>query len=459
MAKINDGIVTMASSLGKKSDLRTFRSGSRLTDKTLLDMYSSNWIVQKYVQTLAEDMTKRDRNIRTPMTSEEKTALDMAMSRLGIYDHRKEALEWASLLGDSLIVAITSYASGETPEDYLSKPLDLGIEEIDRFIVLDKTAYDVNQSNIIDDITSASFNMPEFYTIRLGNQKVHHTRVCRTMLGKQAYLTRLGRNRYGTSDIEAVKDAIMSYLTALTNVSDIVEESKTDVLSVENFMNGIMSGNEDSYVELARAMVSIRSSTGFLLKDTTTTWEQKELTFTGLIDIIKAFRDDLAGGFRMPLTRLFGQSASGFASGEEDNTNYYERIAGAQESRLRKIDEFFDKFLLDEINSEHNRLDFDYPSIRIVSDSEQATILGTTVTALSTALTDGVITEVQYAQELKSRDLISSITDADIEELKEMVNEPTPTPEDQATQVTSGQTEQTSGNILSQTNNSSSPTS
>lgn len=458
MAKINDGIVTMASSLGKKSDLRTFRSGSRLTDKTLLDMYSRNWIVQKYVQTLAEDMTKRDRNIRTPMTSEEKTALDMATSRLGVYDHRKEALEWASLLGDSLIVAITSYASGETPDDYLSTPLDLDVEEIDRFIVLDKTAYDVTQSNIIDDITSPSFNMPEFYTIRLGNQKVHHSRVCRTMIGKQAYLTRLGRNRYGTSDIEAVKDAIMSYLTALTNVSDIVEESKTDVLSVENFMNGIMSGNEDSYVELARAMVSIRSSTGFLLKDTTTTWEQKELTFTGLIDIIKAFRDDLAGGFRMPLTRLFGQSASGFASGEEDNTNYYERISGAQESRLRKIDEFFDKFLLDEINSEHNRLDFDYPSIRIVSDSEQATILGTTVTALSTALTDGVITEVQYAQELKSRDLISSITDADIEDLKEMISEPTPTSEDTTTQITSGQTEQTSGNLLSQANNSSGAT-
>lgn len=455
MAKINDGIVTMASSLGKKSDLRTFRASSRLTDKTLLDMYSRNWIVQKYVQTLAEDMTKRDRNIRTPMTSEEKTALDMATSRLGVYDHRKEALEWASLLGDSLIVAITSYASGETPDGYLSTPLDLDIEEIDRFIVLDKTAYDVTQSNIIDDITSPSFNMPEFYTIRLGNQKVHHSRVCRTMIGKQAYLTRLGRNRYGTSDIEAVKDAIMSYLTALTNVSDIVEESKTDVLSVENFMNGILAGNEDSYVELAKAMVSIRSSTGFLLKDTTTTWEQKELTFTGLIDIIKAFRDDLAGGFRMPLTRLFGQSASGFASGEEDNTNYYERIAGAQESRLRKIDEFFDKFLLDEINSEHNRLDFDYPSIRIVSDSEQATILGTTVTALSTALTDGVITEVQYAQELKSRDLISSITDADIEDLKEMISEPTPTSEDTTTQITSGQTEQASGNLLSQTNSSS----
>lgn len=452
MAKINDGIVTLASNLGKKSAMRTFGATSKLSDRTLLDMYSNNWIVQKYVQTLAEDMTKRDRTIRTNLTVDEQLALEMATARLGIYEHRKEALEWASLLGDSLIVAITSYASGTTPDNYLSTPLNLDIEEIDRFIVLDKTAYDVTQSNIIDDITSPSFNMPESYRIKLGNQTVHHSRVCRTMLGKQAFLGRLSRGRYGTSDIEAVKEPIMSYLTALTNVSDIVEESKTDVLSVDGFMRGIMAGNEEEYAELARAMLSIRSSTGFLLKDKDTTWEQKELTFTGLIDIIKAFRDDLAGGFRMPLTRLFGQSASGFASGEEDNTNYYERIAGAQESRLRKIDAFFDKFLLSEINSEHNRLDFDYPSIRIVSDSEQATILGTTVTALSTALTDGVITEVQYAQELKSRDLISSITDEDIETLKELVSEPTP--EDTTTQTTSGQAEQTGGDILPQTSNS-----
>jgi uncharacterized protein len=458
MAKMNDGIVTMASNLGKKSELRRFAPTSRLSDRTLLDMFEQNWIVQKYVETLAEDMTKRDRKITTPMEAEETLALKLASTRLNVFAHRKEVLEWASLLGDAMVVAITSYNDGDTPENYLASPLDLDKESIDRFIVLDKTAYDVSKANLVTDINSPSFNMPESYDIKLGNHTVHHTRVCRIKVGKQAYLSRLSRGRYGSSDIQSVKGAIFSYLAVIANISDIVEESKSDVLSVEGFMRGIMAGREDDYEELARAMLSIRSSTGFILKDTTSTWEQKELTFTGLVDILKAFRDDLAGGFEMPLTRLFGQSASGFASGEEDNTNYYERIAARQEARLRPLDEFFDKFLLNEIGSEHSRLDFNYPSIRVVSDTEQSTILATTVTALSTALTDGVINEVQYAQELKNRELISSISDADIEKLEEIISEPTTT-DNPPTENAGGETEQTGGNILPQANNSTSSTS
>ena len=95
---------------------------------------------------------------------------------------------------------------------------------------------------------------------------------------------------------------------------------------------------------------------------------KKNSPFAGLTDIWNQARTDLAGACDIPLTRLFGQSAAGFASGEEDNQKYYESIASLQESRLRPIDDFIDSFLLDE------PVDYIYPSIELSNETEKSAI-------------------------------------------------------------------------------------
>ena len=119
----------------------------------------------------------------------------------------------------------------------------------------------------------------------------------------------------------------------------------------------------------------------------------------------------------------------------EDNQNYYESIASLQESRLRPIDDFFDKFILKDIGVEHSQLDYTYPSIELSNDTEVATILSTTVTALSTAWQDGIINEVEYATELKNKGLVSSITDESIAALKELLSEEAETEGSEAEQA------------------------
>lgn len=447
MTVINDNIVSMASALGQKSSSRKFVNSGTLSDSTLLDMYHNNWAIQKYVDKIAEDMTKKDREIKTPLDSDQLEYLNDISTRLDTFTTRKDALVWASLLGESLIVAITSYRHGETPKDYLGTELNLDLERIERFIVFDKTGFDTNNQNNVEDITSRQFNKPEFYQAHFGGgTKIHHSRCYHLKLGKQAFKQRTAyRARRGTSDIQSFKEPLMSYLTACVNVADIIDESKTDVMGIQGFNQGVASGNQDRYIEVATAMRFIRSSTGMMLKDKDDLWEQKELTYTGLVEIIKMMRDDLVGAMHMPLTLFFGQSASGFASGEEDNRNYCQTIESRQESRLRGIDEFLDQFIINEMGLDLQRFRFIYPSIEVKSETEAATIMQTTTTALSTMLQDGVITEAQYAEELRRRNIVSCITDEDIEELEDMNNE-----EETPTQTQGGEAEQTGGAVLPQ---------
>ncbi|MEG1234046.1 MAG: DUF1073 domain-containing protein, partial [Acinetobacter sp.] len=298
MTKLNDGIVSLATSLGQRSQQRDFAAGRKLTDKTLANLYEHNWIVQKFVDVRTTDMTRLDREVLTPEFDND--IYEMKARRTGAFKAREEALQWTSLYGDSLVLAVTN-------EENLEKPLQ-DDEIIQRFIVLDKTAYDFEV--LETDITSANYGKPRMYKIN-GDTLVHNSRVCRTEGGKRSFKERTSRlNKYGRSDIQAIKDSLFNYLTVCTNIFDIVEESKSDVLKIEGFNIGIASGREDEYKDLAMAMNTIKSSTGSLFLDSTVMWEQKELTFAGLTDIWNQARTDLAGACDIPLTRLFGQSAA-----------------------------------------------------------------------------------------------------------------------------------------------------
>lgn len=430
MTTLNDNIVSMANSLGQRTAARNFVAGPKLNDKKLGELYADSWIIQKFVDGAVRDMTRLNREITTPLTTEESAALESAYRRLGLFAKREEAATWASVYGDAMVIAVTDSEDMESPlED---------TESIVRFIVLDKTGYTPMTNNIEDDITSPLFGKPRMYRINVGpgDTLIHASRVHRIQAGKRSIKeTNTVAGKYGRSDIQPIYQPLINYLSTAINISDIVDQSKTDVLSIEGFNQAIAAGLEQQFVEVALAMKSIRSSTDALMIDSTANYDQKEMTFAGLVEILKAQRDDLAGACNRPLTRLFGQSAAGFASGEEDNQNYYETISSLQESRLRGLDDFFDKFILKDIGIEHSQLDYTYPSIELSNDTEVAAILSTTVTALSTAWQDGIINEVEYATELKNKGLVSSITDESIAALKELLSEEAETESSEAEQA------------------------
>lgn len=407
MVTLNDGVQSLYTDLGAKSNAVSY-TGRLVSDRQLMSAYTSSWIVSKYVDKTARDMLKKS---RTFSGSYNKAALDAALieeRRLKVDDVLNDALTWTLLKGDCLVVAITD------DEDLSTKITDYST--INKFIVLQKGDYTLGKLD--DDIRSSNFGMPRSYTIKLGNEVVHASRCHRIRLGK--FSVKDGK-KFGISPLQAPFKTIKLFDTVITCIADIIEESNVDVIYLPDLLQRIAAGQEDKIKEYALLMKQVKSSTGMILLDAGNSdsqgrWEQKTATYGGLSEILTKMMSVLAGALDRPITVLFGQSASGFASGEEDNRAYYETINNWQESVLRPLQEFIDKFIL---SRAVENIEFEYPSIDSENEVEKATIFSQICSAIAALVTAQIIPDEVAQKELIARKCLINTKIEDFNEFNE----------------------------------------
>lgn len=417
IGRLNDGLSSLMTSLGEKiGAVRYSSQHSKVPDKELEALYEGSWVVAKYINKTADDMLKLQREFSGDIDEATKQRIRDAEAELNLNQVFRDALTWSSLLGDSLIVAIT-----DCDDEKIVSPLDLNSEDIIKFIVLKKGEY-TPDSHVIADITSPHFGEPIVYQIDIGTKqlKFHHSRCHRIKLGKHSIKD---RKKFGTSDIQAPYTAIKTFDTAIVSTGDTIQEANVDVMFLAGMNAQIDAGMEEQVLQYASVMKKTKSSTGLMLIDagtqeSPTRYEQKTAQFTGLSDVITKMANVLAGALDRPITVLFGQSASGFNSGEEDNKAYYETINGLQESRLRPLQNFADQFILDKL-SVSDALKYTYPSIDSINESELATRFTAYSSGFTSMLQASVIDDETVLKEMVARGLLVTVTDDDIRRIVE----------------------------------------
>lgn len=418
-AKLVDSLHSMLTKLGNKSRARRYGVFKRLPFNLLWTLYNSSWVVRKHVDKTALDMTKKWREIKSnDFTPQELALFSEEEDKLNFQENAELALAWTSLFGDCLVFAVTDIA-----DELLEQPLNLGQEEIIRFLVIDPRGFnfDSGDKNIDDDVRSDNFNNPIIYTIKKGEDlKVHHTRVHRMRAGKALFSS---NDRSGTSDFQGAFNTIKMFDTVSTAVSDLIEESKVDVLSVKGMNAQISAGKEENVLKYAEVASYSKSQSNMLLVDADDTYDQKEIGFSGLADIWVKAGNVLAAALDRPLTVLFGQSANGFSSGEEDSQSYYDTINSLQESRLRPLLDFMDKFIFDRMKKIPKDWSYDFPTLDVINEREEAQRLQAFSGAVVPLLQLGTLKDSQVLSEMKQKGLMENITDEDIKESQSMTGE------------------------------------
>lgn len=406
MTKINyltDSLESLYTSLGNKNDSVRY-SNKKISDRQLLNMYSSSWLTGKYIDKTADDMLKLPRVFSGDYDENLLKLVIEKENRLKLNEIKEKFLAFSSLLGDALIVAITD-------TDDLSQPLS-DIEDIQRFIVLTKGEFNPD-SNIDDNLTSANFGKPIYYTIGK-NDKVHHSRCHRLKLGKSKLTD---RNQFGISDLQNKYNAIRLFDTTITCIGDIIQDSNVDVLFIPDLIAKVAQGKEDDIRKFINLINHTKSSMNAIALDAGNSeaqgrWEQKTVTYAGLSEVLTKLITVTAGALDRPITVLFGLSASGFSTGEEDLESYHGTINALQESRLRPAQEFIDKFILDKMMPNHG-LTFEYPSIKVVNEDKEAARVGQFASALSALVTANIISDKVAQTELIARKLLINTTEED----------------------------------------------
>lgn len=407
-----DSMESLYTSLGTKNDSVRY-SNKRISDRQLSNMYDNSWLTGKYINKTAEDMLKLPRVFSGDYDENLLKLVIEKENRLNINDIRENFLIFSSLYGDALIVAITD--AGADDGD-LSQPYS-DTEDIQRFIVLTKGEY-TPDNNIDDDLKSANFGKPTYYTIGNGkNNKVHHSRCHRLKLGKSKLTD---KKVYGTSDLQNKYNIIRLFDTAITCIGDIIQDSNIDVLFVPDLIAKIAQGKEDDIRKFVNLINQTKSSMNAIVLDAGNSeaqgrWEQKTATYSGLSEIITKLITVTSGALDRPITVLFGLSASGFSTGDDDLESYHGTINGLQESRLRPAQEFIDKFVLDKMMPNHG-LTFEYPIIKVTNEDKEATRFNQFASAYSVLVNAGIIPDKVAQTELIARGLLINTIEEDFKD-------------------------------------------
>lgn len=162
-------------------------------------------------------------------------------------------------------------------------------------------------------------------------EEVNSSRVL-LLKGKDApYLIQQQLQGWGLSAVEPLVAPLNAFDKIKNVVYELLDEAKIDVWRLNNLNQSLQTGQEKQVMERVSIANRLKSYENAIVLDNMDEFLQKQLNLSGIADILQQFRLEIAAAMKMPLTKIFGMSASGFNSGEDDIENYN----GWVESELR----------------------------------------------------------------------------------------------------------------------------
>ncbi len=236
-----------------------------------------------------------------------------------VIDNIMQAIKWARLYGGGALLILTD-------QDPMF-PLD--IKAINEKTPLEFRAVDMwelynSEQNVEGDITpGGALGMGDAEYYDYYGKRVHHSRVFRIKGKEPPSFIRPRLRGWGMSEVERVVRSLNQYLKNQDVIFALLDEAKIDVYKIKGFNAALL--NRTGTAGIAKRIQGanlIKNYNHALTMDAEDDYIQKTMTFAGLSDILLQIRQGIAGDLKIPMTKLFGISAAGFSSGEDDIENY-----------------------------------------------------------------------------------------------------------------------------------------
>lgn len=348
--------------------------------------YMTFGIIQTFIEQPVEDGLRGGVEIETDELNEEEIGLlQDVLVELKDYDAIKNAMKWAKLYGGAgLIINTDQDPMTELDMDLVNENSPLSFIDADR--------WELTLNYILEDKAPCPYN---YY-----GQSIHRSRVLKIM-GKDApSFIRRRLQGWGMSELERVLRDFNAYIKNQDVIYELLDEAKQDIWGLDKLNTKLATpqGNKQIQDRLALAN-QMKNYSNAIVMDKEDTYEQKQITFSGLAEMQNQNRISVAGAVRMPMTRLFGQSAAGFSSGEDDLEIYNCLIESEVRAKLREpihtVIKLRCKQLFDFI-PEHFEIKF--KPLRMLSEEAEENIKDKKFNRNSALFSQGMYTGKEYAE-------------------------------------------------------------
>jgi len=297
-----------------------------------------------------------------------------------------QALKWSRLYGGAAII-INSGQPTDKPFriEAINESTPIEFYAADRW----EMSYMPGGMSSLDQFTTDKMDTPFNYY----GHVLHKSHVIK-LNGKIApSLIRGQFGGWGVSELERLVRPYNQFLKHQDVVFELLDEAKIDVFKIQGF-NSAIASRDGAEITARRinAAAKIKDYQNALVVDKEDDYEQKMMQYSGLSDVLAQIRIDLASECRMPMTKLFGISAAGFNSGEDDIENYNAMIETEIRSKIRQ-----GLLLMLKICSQKvfgyvpDSLNFEYKPLRIMTNKEESELKTATLARCLEAHRAGIL--------------------------------------------------------------------
>lgn len=239
--------------------------------------------------------------------------------------------------------------------------------------------------------------------------KIHIDNVIKLKNKEAPSLIRGQFGGWGVSELEKILRSYNQYLKHQNVTYEMLDEARIDVYKVNGFNSQIAT--RDGSAKTAKRFQEaskIKNYQNALVLDKDDDYEQKQIAFAGLAEILNQIRIGIACDLRMPMTKLFGMSASGFNSGEDDIENYNSMIESEIRSKAKggliKIIRICCQKVLGYVPE---KVDYEYKPLRIMTNKEQSVMKTEALMRVKETLNSGLCTSEKAVELLNNEKVFS----------------------------------------------------
>ncbi len=369
----------------------------------LSEAYVEQGLLQTIVDVPVDDALRGGYEIKSKqLKPKEIQELQVFVEREDINDNViGRAMKWTRLYGGGGIVIVT----GQDPAapldiEAIKKDYYLGFQAADMWELLGNMQNLEEYNPAIHQVADEYYN---FYTTRL-----HGSRVMRMKGMTAPSIIRPRLRGWGFSVVEALIQSINQYLKTKNLTFEVLDEFKVDVYRIEGLTDTLNSGRGTAKIHERVQLANMEKNfNNAITMDKLDEYQQKQLSFTGIAEIMKEVRIQIASDMRMPLNKIFGLSATGFNSGEDDNEVYNSMVESQVRSKCKReiirVLELCSQKLFGYVPTD---LSIEFKSLRVLSSVDEESVKREKFARLFQARQAGEITQKQFIEGCNKANLL-----------------------------------------------------
>ncbi len=438
LATADSNLMNLAAGLNTEIDKRSFSfygyGAPNLENWRLIvdAAVRGSWLARRIVNTIPEDML-REGWTRTWDNYEDDTSRDALLAEVEkaakLDAKLMEGTTWGRQYGGAGCLIVVE------GQEKLQLPLDVTrVQKGQRVMLQPFDRWDMNQIGGLteNDLFSPFYGEPEFFTITNAQQYIPAVHRSRVLLFEGNHLSRRSWRENGywhDSVLASAMASVKNYDTATGGIASLIFEANVDILTIPGLAEEIASGPKGIARLRARfaSSMMMKSLNRVLLldggkvgapKDMTREekFSQRQISFAGVIEAVRAFMSDVAGAADMPITRLFGQSPAGMdATGDSDLQNYYDHIKARQKrDLLPQLEYLYEILCRAAFGEKPPGFTITFNPLWQMSDGEQATANYQRAQMGQILIQTGVASRGAIARDIRQRKILLGFTDKDV---------------------------------------------